>query len=149
MVIWLTECSNVIYYNHTRTSLIGIIDNIYTSTKGSLIIHITHMEIGPCTYFSLPPPSSWQMQCLQGMGSYLVSPASVTTTLSLFYSQGQNMQLHAIILDGSHIKLLLKASHLCILVNSHECGNGCLQLMGRHTCVPTCDVVIQSWMNTY
>ena len=107
------------------------------------------MEIGPCTYFSLPPPSSWQMQCLQGMGSYLVSPASVTTTLSLFYSQGQNMQLHAIILDGSHIKLFLKASHLCILVNSHECGNGCLQLMGRHTCVPTCDVVTEGIMDEY
>ena len=121
------------------------------------------MEIGPCTYFSLPPPSSWQMQCLQGMGSYLVSPASVTTTLSLLHSlfpRAKHTNIHIIILilyiiqaniihDGSHIKLLLKASHLCILVNPHECGNGYLQLMGRHTGVPTCDVVTEGIMDEY
>ena len=109
------------------------------------------MEIGPCTYFSLPPPSSWQMQRLQGMGSYLVSPASVTTTVSLLHSLLPRAKHANIILDayGSHIKLLLKASHLCILVNSHECGNGSLQLMGRHTCVPTCDVVTEGIMDEH
>ena len=107
------------------------------------------MEIGPCTYFSLPPPSSWQKQRLQGMGSYLVSPASVTTTLSLLYSLFPRLKHANITLDGSHIKLLLKASHLCILVNSRECGNGCLQLMGRHTCVPTCDVVTEGIVDEY
>ena len=118
------------------------------------------MEIGPCTYFSLPPPSSWQMQRLQGMGSYLVSPASVTTTLSLLYLLLlYHYYIYYIIftipkgktcmLDGSHIKLLLKPSHLCTLVNSHECGNGCLQLVGRHTCVPTCDVVTEGIMDEY
>ena len=107
------------------------------------------MEIGPCTYFSLTPPSSWQMQCLQGMGSYLVSPASVTTTLSLLYLLFPRPKPANNMLDGSHIKLLLKASHLCILVNPHECGNGCLQLMRRHTCVPTCDVVTEGIMDEY
>ena len=107
------------------------------------------MEIGPCTYFSLPPPSSWQMQRLQGMGSYLVSPASVTTTLSLLYSLLPRAKHANITLDCSHIKLLLKASHLCILVNSRECGNGCLQLMGKHTGVPTCHVVTEGIVDEY
>ena len=48
-----------------------------------------------------------------------------------------------------HFKLFLKASHLCILVNSHESGNGSFELMGRHTGVPTGDVVAEGIMDEH
>ena len=49
----------------------------------------------------------------------------------------------------AHSELLLKASPLCIPVNYPEGGNGCLQLMGKHTRVPTSDVVTEGIMDEH
>ena len=111
----------------------------------------THMEICLCIYFFWPPPSSWQRQHLQSMETYSVSPATVTKQMiNIFMNENvHTAKVIQMIIAVSHIKLFLKASLLCILANSPEGGNGCLQLMGKHTRVSTSDMVTEGIMDEH
>ena len=85
------------------------------------------------------------------MGTYSVSPASVTMKMaSKWHTPAEDIQIIIYLLTTvSHLKLFLKASHLCVLVNSLESGNGSFELMGRHTGVPTGDVVTEGIMDEH
>ena len=117
-------------------------------TWGSLIIYNSHGNRS--LYLFLFATTIFLANAMSSGHGVLLSVSSIcyNNTFIIIFTTPK-AKTSSIILVGSHIKLLLKASHLCILVNPHECGNGCLQLMRRHTCVPTCDVVTEGIMDEY